>query len=486
VSEPNWAQNLEPKIRDQIQNLEPKIRDQVAYICKAFKEDGTAAALGEREGNGSGGIDIGVMPSGGGMAFMFAEGQILVREGYLEQVQDILGQSKLTMQQVLRAPAGTVPVEPLIDGVVVLHLEGHGPDKVKPSVLDVLRDVDRVLGPGKVSPNHVVTVTGDTSPCPATEPEMVYEGTEPYPAVCPGDAGAGISVFVADTGLLWYQGDKLDPPVPSAAHPHQVVTNAGNPHSWLAGVRGILDPGEDMANAQANLPQTIKAYEGHGTFVAGVVRCMAPGAEIYVANILKCAGSTLETHLARHLDAALAHGYDLFHLSITAPTRKDLPLISFEGWLRRLRSYKGVACVVAAGNSGLALPSWPAAFPGLVSVGALAADWRSRASFTNYGPWVDVYAPGRDLVNAFAVGDYTCQWDPYTGETRKFYGMAKWSGTSFSTPVVTGLIAARMSRTGENGQEAAAALLAEARSHAIPGVGAIALPYHRDRTWPVS
>jgi subtilisin family serine protease len=213
---------------------------------------------------------------------------------------------------------------------------------------------------------------------------------------------------------------------------------------------------------------------------------MAPAAKIYVANVFKVAGSTLETHLVRHLDRALGHGYDLFHLSITAPTRRDLPLLSFEGWLRRLGQHKGVECIVAAGNSGSHLPTWPAAFPEVVSVGALAADWRSRALFSNYGPWVDVYAPGRDLINAFAIGEYTCYTAPYgkigpngkpAGQKREFYGMAKWSGTSFSTPIVTGLIAARMSRTGENGKEAAAALLAEARSHAIPGVGPILLPY---------
>ena len=82
----------------------------------------------------------------------------------------------------------------MIDGVVILRL------RQDLEVKDALNRVDRVLGPGYATPNHVITVAGEGGPCPATDPEEVYDGTEPYPAVAPGCAGEGISIYVADTG----------------------------------------------------------------------------------------------------------------------------------------------------------------------------------------------------------------------------------------------------------------------------------------------
>jgi hypothetical protein len=410
-------------------SVTPKVADEADHVIRSFSE-----APG-------GGKEIKVVPADGGIGHMYAEGEILVREEHLDRVLEILEPG---------AERDPGRVRRVIEGVALLTL-----GEPQPLALDAVDTIDQQLGQGIATPNHVLTVaTGEPTVCPATEPQEVYYDIEPFPSVCYDGGGAGVLVYMADTGLL-----------------RDTAT-----HSWLEGVR-MANPVEDVDPLEPleGEPPQIPPYTGHGTFVAGVLRCIAPATEIIVENAFAIAGSELEADLVPRLDAALGLGVDIFHLTIACSSRNDLPLIAFQEWLRKVRQ-TGAVCIAAAGNSGFDRKTWPAAFPGVIGVGALGGDWRGRATFSNFGSWVDVYAPGRDLINAYATGTYTCHVFPYAGEVRKFYGMAKWSGTSFSTPIVSGLIASRMSRTGENARQAAAAVLAEARSQAIPGVGPVQWP----------
>jgi Subtilase family len=406
----------------------PKVANEIDHIIRSFSE-------APRAGN-----EIKVASANGGVGQMYAEGQILVLENHLDRVLEILEPG------VERDPAR---VRRVIEGVVLLTLGTQS------LAIDAIDAIDQQLGRGIATPDHVLTVAGgEPSSCPATEPQEVYYDIEPLPSVCHDGGGSGVLVYMADTGLL----------------------RDADSHAWLDGVR-MANPVEDVDphDPLEGDPPEIPPYVGHGTFVAGVLRCVAPATEVIVENAFAIAGSELESDLVPRLDAALGLGVDIFHLTIACSSRNDLPLIAFQEWLRKVRQ-SGAVCIAAAGNSGFDRKTWPAAFPGVIGVGALGGDWRGRATFSNFGSWVDVYAPGRDLINAYATGNYTCHVHPYAGEVRKFYGMAKWSGTSFSTPIVTGLIASRMSRTGENGRQAAAAVLAEARSQAIPGVGPVLWP----------
>jgi subtilisin family serine protease len=392
-----------------------------------------AAGCGEK------GTDIGVARlRDGSLDFIYQRGVILVLNGYVDQVRAIVGTAN-------RKEAERATHVRSVEGITLYSLAGA---RIS-DTLEALAAIDRELGPGIATPNHILSIT-PVLPCPATEPEPVSGDAPPDPGVCEA-SGYGVSVYVPDTGLL--EG--------AAGHP------------WLAGVTGQVDalPPPDGGGV-VMIPQ----YAGHGTFVAGVARCMAPAATVQVTSDFTTAGALSEFELVLRLNQALGLGVNIISLSAGGTTRHNRPLLSFTSFWNSYRNYKGVLLVAAAGNNSTSRPFWPAAFPEVVGVGALSADMRGRAYFSDYGPWVDVYAPGQDLVNAYAVGTYKYREPPHRGVERAFYGMARWSGTSFATPLVSGLIAARMSRTGAGARAAAGELLAAARARRIPGVGPVLLP----------
>ncbi len=140
-----------------------------------------------------------------------------------------------------------------------------------------------------------------------------------------------------------------------------------------------------------------------------------------------------------------------------------------------LREIRALGCVVvcSAGNEATDRPTAPAslyAWPGNdyaitaadeagvaphLAVGALNPSNRSVAMFSNVGPWVSTYAPGVSIVSTLPVSfrgsmqaDLSLRGYDRWRETLDIddfgSGFAVWSGTSFSAPLVAGLIAAEL------------------------------------------
>jgi hypothetical protein len=110
----------------------------------------------------------------------------------------------------------------------------------------------------------------------------------------------------------------------------------------------------------------------------------------------------------------------------------------------------GKTIVAAAGNDGNYYPSYPAAYPGVLSVGATTQS-RTAAVFSSYGK-VDVAAPGQDVPTINPSG-----------------AIAIVNGTSFASPIVAGVIALRP--TAGAGREVRSKLAVEGTATAGSGGG---------------
>ncbi|MFC6085966.1 S8 family peptidase [Sphaerisporangium aureirubrum] len=417
-------------------------------------------------------------------AFIYEPGHILTRRADVRRVREALEDIDRTDDVRGRRrprPGEEAPSEGgAAERADVVRLRVNG------DVLRILRLLADILGIGVVTPNHLFSIT-PVAACPSGEP-LVVDGDDcgdrcgdrcGDPAPLPRwnrdrTAGKGVGVLIVDTGLL---------------------DHYAREHPWL---RGGPDPSRAIDDPQPG----IQRYEGHGTFIAGVLRCVAPSVTFGVSNAMRPVGTLYEHQLGPALLGALqdwanAHGGRwpaIINLSSGTPTQYSLPPIGLEQFRKELEKNSDTILVAAAGNNGSTKLFWPAAYaadyPQVISVGALrrySIGRHERACFSNYGDWVTVFAPGEWLVNAFAWGDYeyaephhdqciylrppvpsyagcTCVDAPALRTRVTFDGMARWSGTSFAAPVVAGLIAGLMSRSGMTARQAADELLVKARA----------------------
>jgi len=241
---------------------------------------------------------------------------------------------------------------------------------------------------------------------------------------------------------------------PASAQPEVIVLDTGLatapsliPHA-LDQLQAFVVPGGSAA-AAAEVPDAVPTDNlldpaaGHGTFIAGLVEQVAPGAKVEVWHVLAPEGDGQEDDIATCIDALPDR---------TGPGDRGCILnLSFGGYVMeegellasaiREAQARGYVVVSSAGNDGVCTPTIPASLPDVVGVGAIGPD--GPALFSNYGPWVRACAPGVDVVSTFFrqfLGAETPA-TPLDPDPDDFEDWARWSGTSFSAPIVAGALA---------------------------------------------
>jgi subtilisin family serine protease len=173
---------------------------------------------------------------------------------------------------------------------------------------------------------------------------------------------------------------------------------------------------------------------GHGTHVAGIAAAISnnaqgvagtcPNCKLMPVRVLNDVGLGDLVAVAQGVVWAVDHGARVINLSLVGP--EDSPALADAmqyAWAR------GVLPVCAAGNRNSNDPAvYPASSPFCFAVAATGVD-DTRASYSNYGPWVAIAAPGDGIYSTFVHKD----------ENNNAVASYEYdSGTSMAAPVVAG------------------------------------------------
>ncbi len=181
---------------------------------------------------------------------------------------------------------------------------------------------------------------------------------------------------------------------------------------------------------------------GHGTHVAGIVAAatnnsqgiagVSWGSKILVVRVLDSTKSGTVLRDSAGIKHAADKGARIINYSAGATAGKTTFCAAIVYALG-----KGAMVIAAAGNNGNSTKFYPAACPGAIAVGNTTL-LDSRASTSNFGSWVDLAAPGTNILSTVPVGG-TCAHCNSTG-------YKPLSGTSMAAPMVSGSAAVVLSR----------------------------------------